>query len=53
MLKLLLEGCKNLAKHIENISKFGVPVAVAINEYITDTKEEHQAIIDFCKQLKC
>jgi formate--tetrahydrofolate ligase len=41
------EGCKNLAKHIENIGKFGVPVTVAINEYYTDTKEEHQAIIDF------
>ena len=45
------EGCKNLAKHIENIGKFGVPVTVAINEYYTDTKEEHQAIIDFCADL--
>jgi formate--tetrahydrofolate ligase len=47
----IIKGCKNLEKHIENISKFGVPVVVGINEYITDTKEEHQAIIDFCKQL--
>ena len=47
----IVKGCKNLEKHIENISKFGVPVVVGINEYITDTKEEHQAIIDFCKQL--
>ena len=45
------EGCKNLAKHIENIDQFGVPVTVAINEYYTDTKEEHQAIIDFCADL--
>jgi formate--tetrahydrofolate ligase len=43
------EGCKNLERHIQNITKFGVPVIVAINEYYTDTKNEHQAIIDFCK----
>ena len=45
------EGCKNLAKHISNIQQFGVPVTVAINEFYTDTKDEHQAIIDFCKNL--
>ena len=45
------EGCKNLAKHISNIEQFGVPVIVAINEFYTDTKDEHQAIIDFCKNL--
>ena len=45
------EGCKNLAKHISNIEHFGVPVTVAINEFYTDTKDEHQAIIDFCKNL--
>ena len=45
------EGCKNLAKHITNIEQFGVPVTVAINEFYTDTKDEHQAIIDFCKNL--
>ena len=43
------EGCKNLERHIQNITKFGVPVIVAINEYYTDTKNEHQAIIDFCE----
>ena len=43
------DGCKNLERHIQNISKFGVPVTVAINEYYTDTKDEHQAIIDFCE----
>ena len=44
-------GCKNLERHINNMSKFGVPVAVAINEFYTDTKNEHQAIIDFCKNF--
>ena len=45
------DGCKNLERHIKNIAKFGVPVTVGINKYYTDTKNEHQAIIDFCKNL--
>ncbi len=44
-------GCKNLERHIENIGKFGVPVVVAINDYITDTQNEHAAIIEFCENL--
>ena len=43
-------GCQNLARHIENIKKFGVPVVVAINDFITDTEKEHAAIIDYCKK---
>ena len=45
------KGCKNLKRHIENITKFGVPAIVAINDYITDTKEEHAAIINYCKEI--
>ncbi len=45
------DGCKNLERHIQNITKFGVPVTVGINEYYTDTKEEHEAIIQFCENL--
>tara|TARA_B100001142_G_C14323807_1_gene651508 strand:- start:644 stop:2317 length:1674 start_codon:yes stop_codon:yes gene_type:complete len=44
-------GCKNLERHIENIEKFGVPVIVAINDYVTDTEKEHAAIIDYCQNL--
>ena len=44
-------GCKNLEKHIQNIGKFGVPVVVAINDYVTDTENEHKAIINYCKNL--
>ena len=44
-------GCKNLEKHVENINKFGVPVVVAINDYVSDTEKEHSAIINFCKNL--
>ncbi|MDC0079584.1 formate--tetrahydrofolate ligase [Pseudomonadota bacterium] len=44
-------GCENLAKHIENIEKFGVPVVVAINDFLTDTEKEHEAIIKHCKKI--
>ena len=44
-------GCKNLERHIENIGKFGVPVIVAINDYVTDKEKEHKAIINYCKNL--
>ena len=47
----VIKGCKNLAKHIENIGKFGVPVIVAINDYITDTEKEHAAIINYCENI--
>ena len=49
------KGCENLKRHIENITKFGVPVIVGINDYVTDTKEEHTAIINFCEEIgvKC
>jgi formate--tetrahydrofolate ligase len=50
-IQAIKDGCKNLERHIQNISKFGVPVIVGINEYYTDTKQEHQAIIDFCENL--
>ena len=48
-------GCENLGRHIRNIGQFGVPVTVAINNYVTDTKKEHQAIIEYCAQfdIKC
>ena len=45
------KGCKNLGRHIENIGKFGVPVVVAINDFITDTENEHAAIVDYCKEI--
>jgi len=45
------KGCKNLERHIENIGKFGVPIIVAINDYVTDTEKEHDAIINYCKNI--
>jgi formate--tetrahydrofolate ligase len=34
------KGCENLMRHLENIAKFGVPVTVGINRFITDTDAE-------------
>ena len=45
------KGCQNLERHIKNIEKFGVPVVVAINDYVADTEKEHSAIINYCKNL--
>lgn len=47
----LLKGIGNLEKQIENIKKYGVPVVVAINKFITDSDEEIQYIQNFCNTL--
>ena len=47
--ELLKKGCSNLGRHIENMKKFGVPIAVAINHFVSDTDNEVQAVIDYCK----
>src|SRR3546814_4182723 len=47
----LKKGCANLARHIANIKKFGVPAVVAINRFIKDTDAELQAIQAFTKTL--
>ena len=39
------KGCENLARHLENLRKFGVPPVVAINRFITDTDEEVAEIV--------
>jgi len=38
------KGCENLAKHIENMKKFGVPVVVAINKFASDTDAEVEVV---------
>lgn len=38
------KGCENLVRHIKNVKKFGVPVTVSINQFITDTDAEMQAV---------
>jgi len=45
----LKKGLVNLERHIINVRKFGLPVTVAINHFITDSKSEVDAVLDFCK----
>ncbi|OAT23386.1 formate--tetrahydrofolate ligase [Proteus myxofaciens] len=52
-LEALEKGIVNLEKHIENLQKYGLPVIVAVNAYITDTKAEHQFIAQYCQQRGC
>ncbi|WMJ80271.1 formate--tetrahydrofolate ligase [Clostridium sp. MB40-C1] len=47
----LSKGIENLEKQIENIKKYGVPVVVAINKFITDSEEEVKFIENFCNNL--
>jgi len=49
----LERGFENLAVHIENISKFGVPSVVAINKFVTDTKEEIALLSKLCELKGC
>lgn len=49
----LKKGIVNLEKHIENLQKFGVPVVVTLNSFITDTKAETDYIEAFCKERGC
>lgn len=48
-LKALEAGMANLARHVENIRKFGVPPIVAINHFATDTAAEHDLIRHYCR----
>ena len=49
--KALKKGLVNLERHINNVKKFSLPVAVAVNHFISDTDREVNALIDFCKKL--
>ncbi|MEQ8664140.1 MAG: formate--tetrahydrofolate ligase [Rhodospirillales bacterium] len=45
------KGCENLARHIKNVKSFGVPVVVAINQFINDTDKELKAVKATAKKL--
>ncbi len=44
----LKKGLVNLERHINNVRKFGLPVTVAINHFVTDAKAEVDAVLSFC-----
>ena len=52
-LEALKRGIVNLEKHIENIQKFGVPVVVTLNSFVTDTDAENEYIRKFCEERGC
>lgn len=52
-LDALKAGIINLEKHIENLHKFGVPVVVTLNSFVTDTKAETDFVEQFCKERGC
>jgi len=52
-LEALAKGIVNLEKHIENLQKYGVPVVVTLNSFITDTEAEYEYIRKFCEDRGC
>jgi len=47
----LVKGAENLARHIENVRQFGVPVIVAVNRFTTDTEAELDMVRQVCAEL--
>lgn len=52
-LEALKRGIVNLEKHIENLQKYGVPVVVTLNAFMTDTPAEVEYVRDFCESRDC
>lgn len=52
-LKALQDGIVNLEKHIENLHKYGVPVVVALNAFVSDTQAEISFVKKFCEDRNC
>ncbi len=52
-LQALKKGIGNLEKHIENLQKFGVPVVVTLNSFVTDTQAETDFVKSFCQGKGC
>jgi formate--tetrahydrofolate ligase len=45
------KGFENLARHIRNVKKFGVPVVVGVNNFTSDTTAEFEAVQQLCAEL--
>lgn len=52
-LDALKKGIVNLEKHIENLQKYGVPVVVTLNAFVTDTEAEVSFVKSFCEERGC
>ncbi len=49
----LSRGIVNLEKHIENLKKFGVPIVVTLNRFVTDSEAELVFVKNFCEERDC
>ena len=45
------KGCENLLKHIENLKKYGVPIVVGINAFVSDTEDEMNVVKKVCESV--
>lgn len=52
-MKALQAGIVNLEKHIENLHKYGVPIVVTLNSFVTDTEAEIEYVRKFCQDRDC
>ncbi len=52
-LAALEKGIANLEKHMENLQKYGIPVVVALNSFVTDTEAEVSFVKEFCEKRNC
>ncbi len=52
-LEALEKGIVNLEKHIENLQKYGIPVVVTLNSFVTDTQAETDYVRGFCESRGC
>ena len=52
-LEALQAGIVNLEKHIENLQRYGVPIIVALNSFVTDTEAEIEYVRKFCRDRDC
>ena len=52
-LEALKKGIVNLENHIENLQKYGVPVVVTLNSFVTDTPAETAYVKQFCEERGC
>ena len=52
-MEALKKGIVNLEKHIENLQKYGVPIIVTLNSFVTDTTAEVDFVRQFCEERNC
>ncbi len=52
-LEALEKGISNLGKHIENLKKYGIPIVVTLNHFMSDTENELRFVKEYCEKKNC